>query len=299
MRDRESASGITEHEVTTPCQGVLLEPAAGSSAGVLVLAGSSGRVDRQRARLLAQQGLLALAIRWFGGLGQPAGICEIPLETFVAAVDLLRSRGAEHVGILGVSKGAEAALLTAVHEPRVNVVVAVSPTALVWCNVGPGLDGRQRPYRSSWTWRGRPLPFVPMDDSWQPAGKADGPVAIRGWYDLSERTFAQHLDAAAIPVEEARADVLLVAGGDDAMWPSLRYAEQLAARRRAAGASVHLLARDDAGHRPRFPGESPAEASQTFLYGGTPRADALLGKVAWAPIVDALRPAQASASPRQ
>ncbi|MEU1474028.1 acyl-CoA thioester hydrolase/BAAT C-terminal domain-containing protein [Streptomyces sp. NPDC005760] len=281
---------VTEHEVTAPWEGVLLEPAGGSRAGVLVLAGSSGRVDRRRARLLARQGLVALALRWFGGPGQPAGICEIPLETFVAAVDLLRSRGVERVGVLGVSKGAEAALLTAVHEPLVDVVVAVSPTALVWCNVGPGLDGRRHPYRSSWTWQGRPLPFVPMDDTWRrPREQADGPVAIRGWYDLSERTFATRLDAAAIPVERARADVLLIAGGDDAMWPSLRYAEQLAARRRAAGAPVHLITHPDAGHRPRFPGEGPAESSPSFLYGGTPDADALLGELAWAPVVDALR----------
>jgi dienelactone hydrolase len=280
---------IAERELTAPWEGVLLEPAAGNGAGVLVLAGSSGRVDRRRARLLARQGLVALAIRWFGGSGGPAGICEIPLETFVAAVHLLLSRGVERVGVLGVSKGAEAALLTAVREPLVDVVVAVSPTALVWCNVGPGLDGRRHPYRSSWTWGGRPLPFVPLDDSWRPAEQDGGPVAIRGWYELSERTFATHLDAAAIPVERARADVLLVAGGDDAMWPSLRYAEQLAARRRAAGAPVRVISHADAGHRPRFPGEGPAEPSRTFRYGGTPHADALLGESAWVPVIDALR----------
>ncbi|WP_338145944.1 acyl-CoA thioester hydrolase/BAAT C-terminal domain-containing protein [Streptomyces scabichelini] len=98
-------------------------------------------------------GRTAVSIRWFGGPGQSPGICEIPLETFTAAVDFLRLNGAERIGILGTSKGAEAALLTAVHDPRVDVVVAVSPTSRVWCNVGPGRDGVQRPYRSSWTWR--------------------------------------------------------------------------------------------------------------------------------------------------
>ncbi|MGW5120671.1 acyl-CoA thioester hydrolase/BAAT C-terminal domain-containing protein [Streptomyces noursei] len=289
---------VVEHDLTAPWEAVLMEPTAGNGTGVVVLAGSSGRVDRQRARLLAEQGFLALAIRWFGGPGQPAGICEVPLETFIAAVDLLRSRGAERVGILGVSKGAEAALLTAAYEPRVNAVVAVSPTSLVWCNVGPGLDGQQRPYRSSWTWRGKPLPFVPMDDSWQAAEQADGPVAIRGCYELSERTYARRLDAAAIPVEKASADILLVAGGDDAMWPSLRYAEQLAARRRAADAPVHMVTRSDAGHRPRFPGEGPAAPSKTFVYGGTARSDALLGEAAWDPILDLIHPGQTKANSR-
>ncbi|MFJ8870760.1 acyl-CoA thioester hydrolase/BAAT C-terminal domain-containing protein [Streptomyces sp. NPDC102473] len=238
--------------------------------------------------MLAQQGFTTLAIRWFGGPGQPPGICEVPLETFTAAVDFLRRSGAQRIGILGTSKGAEAALLTAVHDSRVDVAVALSPTSHVWCNVGPGGDGEHHPYRSSWTWRERPLPFVPMDDSWNPTEQDGGPVAIRGWYELSERTFVHSLPAAEIPVEKARADLLLVAGGDDAMWPSLPSAERVAQRRRSAGATVRLIARDDAGHRPRLPGESPASASSRFKHGGTSNADVLLGQAAWPYILDAL-----------
>jgi hypothetical protein len=280
---------VIERELTDPWEGVLAAPARGNGIGVLVLAGSSGRIERERARILAQQGMTAASIRWFGGPGQPPGICEIPLETFTTAVDLLRSNGAERIGVLGTSKGAEAALLTAVHDPRVDVVIAISPTSRVWCNVGPGLDGAQRPCRSSWTWREQPVPFVPMDDSWTPAETDGEPVAIRGWYELSERTFADLVPAAEIPVDTARADLLLIAGGDDAMWPSVPFAEQLAQRRRSAGATVRLITRHDAGHRPRFPGEKPAPASPHFRYGGTPEADALLGTAAWPHILHALR----------
>ena len=279
---------VAEQELNHPWEGFLAAPAHGSDVGVLVLAGSSGRIERQRTRILAHQGIAALSIRWFGGPGQAPGICEIPLETFTAAVDFLAAGGARRIGIIGASKGAEAALLAAVHDPRVDVVIALSPTSRVWCNVGPGGDGEQRPYRSSWTWRGQPLPFVPLDDSWTPADPGKGPVAIRGWYELSERSFAHQLPLAEIPVERARADLLLVAGGDDAMWPSLRFAEQLEERRRAAGAAVHLIARHDAGPRPRLPGESQAPASPHFLYGGTPEADALLGEAAWPHILDRL-----------
>jgi uncharacterized protein len=155
---------VTERELTEPWEGVLSAPARGSEIGVLVLAGSSGRIERERVRLLAEQGMTALSIRWFGGPGQAPGICEIPLETFTAAIGFLRLHGARRLGILGGSKGAEAALLTAVHDPRVDVAVAQSPTSDVWCNIGPGPDGLQRPYRSSWTWQGQALPFVPLDD---------------------------------------------------------------------------------------------------------------------------------------
>ncbi|MFC8723246.1 acyl-CoA thioester hydrolase/BAAT C-terminal domain-containing protein [Kitasatospora sp. NPDC057198] len=285
-------TAVVEHELTTPWEAVLVEPADGAAdgTGVLVLAGSSGRVDRHRAARLAEQGHLALAVRWFGGPGQPPGICEVPLETFVAGIDLLRSRGAQRVALLGWSKGAEAALLTAVHDPRVDAVIALAPTSLAWCNVGPGHDGQDRPWRSSWTWRGEPLPFVPMHgDTWEPEGHDGGPVAIRGWYELSERTHAGRLAAATIPVERAAAEILLVAGGDDRMWPSLRYAEQLAARR-AAGAPVRLVTHPDAGHRIRFPGEDPAAPSSVFAYGGSDRADAELGAAAWPLLLDLLDP---------
>ncbi|MEV6012995.1 acyl-CoA thioester hydrolase/BAAT C-terminal domain-containing protein [Streptomyces sp. NPDC051976] len=280
---------LSERELTDPWDGVVVAPVYGSGIGVLVLSGSSGRVERERARVFAGQGMTALSMRWFGGPGQAPGICEIPLETFTAGVDFLVADGAGRIGIVGTSKGAEAAMLTAVHDPRVDVVGALAPTSRVWCNVGPGRDGADRPWRSSWTWRGRALPFVPMDDSWTPEEPSGEPVATRGWYERSERAFAHLLPPAEIRVERARADLLLVAGGDDAMWPSLPFAEQLACRRRSAGTTVRVIARDDAGHRPRFPGESPAPASSVFRYGGTPEADSRLGAAAWPRLLDALR----------
>jgi hypothetical protein len=74
--------------------GVLVEPASGGNGtGVLVLSGSSGRVERERARLLASAGVTAaLTYRWFGGDGQPAGIWEYPLESFAPAVASLAER---------------------------------------------------------------------------------------------------------------------------------------------------------------------------------------------------------------
>src|SRR5262249_38271399 len=122
-----SSVEIAERELADPWEGVLASPVPGGTAGLLILAGSSGRVERERARIFAQQGITALAIRWFGGAGQPPGICEVPLETFTAGVDLLQNAGARRIGVLGISKGAEAALLTAIRDPRVDVVVALSP----------------------------------------------------------------------------------------------------------------------------------------------------------------------------
>nr|MDA8207973.1 acyl-CoA thioesterase [Actinomycetota bacterium] len=43
----------------------LFKPARPTGTGVVVLAGSSGRVDAARAELLSRHGALALAMRWF------------------------------------------------------------------------------------------------------------------------------------------------------------------------------------------------------------------------------------------
>ncbi len=267
----------------------MVAPGGGGDVGVLVLAGSSGRIDAERSRLLARQGATALSIRWFGGPGQPPGICEIPLETFTTAIDLLVEAGVRRVGVMGLSKGAEAALLIAGLDPRVEAVVALSPTSLVWANVGPGTDGRTVPRRSSWTWRGEPVPFVPYDDTWSPAGPEGSPVAYRPLYERSREMFAPSARVAAIPIERADSDLLLVAGADDQMWPSLSYAEELAARRSSAGRPVRIVGSADAGHRPRFPGESPPSEARPYLYGGSPEADASLGAAAWPHVLDILR----------
>lgn len=266
---------LVEREFTVPWQGFMAEPRGGARASALVLAGSSGRIETERCRLLAAQGIRALSIRWFGGPGQPAGICEIPLETFTAALDLLAGR----IAVVGTSKGAEAALLLATLDPRVDAVAAFSPTSVVWENVGAGAN------RSSWTWKGEPVPFVPYTSLWP---SQEPPVAFRDFY---ERSLADHgHDEAVIPIERSRADVLLVAGGDDQMWPSLAFARSLAARR--PGARVVFL--DDAGHRPRLPGELPAAFSPTYQYGGTPDADEALGAAAWPYLLELIT----SGSPR-
>ncbi len=67
-------------------------------------------------------------LRWHGGEGQPSGICEIPIETFTRALDLLRDAGLERLCVLGLSKGAEAALWLSVLDRRIDAVVALSPT---------------------------------------------------------------------------------------------------------------------------------------------------------------------------
>jgi hypothetical protein len=274
-----------EERLRDGLEGTVVGAGGRRDIGVLVLAGSSGRVDVERARLLARAGARAVALRWFGGAAQPPGICEVPLETFVAALDWLSEHGARRIGIVGQSKGAEAALLVACRDPRVTSVVGISPSSVAWANVGPGVDGHAHPYRSSWTWRGEPLPFVPYDESWEPG---EEPVAFRSLYEASLLAFPAARAAAAIPVEQCEAELLLVAGGNDAMWPSDAFAAELAGRRREAGRQVRVVADPEAGHRPVLPGEPAPEASTSIAHGGSADADERIGRAAWPHVLEQL-----------
>jgi hypothetical protein len=270
-----------------PEEARLARPADPVGAGVLVLLGSSGRMDVERARFFAAHGAHAMALRWFGGPGQSPGICEIPVEVFVRALDRLSREPVDRLAVVGLSKGAEAALLLACVDARVDLTVAISPPSVVWANVGPGLDGAVAPYRSSWTWRGEPLPFVGYDDDWEPE-ETDEPVAFASLYERSLLIDPAAARAAAIPIEEAEGDLLLVAGHGDRLWPSVRSAHALAERRAAAGRQVEVIVNELAGHSPRWPGQPVPEPSKRLDRGGTPAADAELGSAAWEAIAERL-----------
>lgn len=245
--------------------------AADARTGALVLAGSSGRVDEARTTLLAEQGVLAESMRWFGGPGQHDGPWEIPLEGFLDRVADLRRR-CDRVVVVGTSFGAEAALLTGALSDDVDAVIAFAPSDLVWAGVTS-----ERRVTSHWTLDGTPLPFVPFDDTWV---AAEDPPAFRELYARSRERFADRVPAATIPVERID-ELVLVVGGDDRVWPALDHARRIGARRTTAGLATTVVTDPEAGHRTVLPGEPVVSGGMRMQRGGTEAADRRLGEAAW------------------
>lgn len=212
---------------------------------LLVLGGSEGGKDtstRQAARLHAQ-GYATLALAYFADEGLPPQLVEIPLEYFVGALDwLARQPGVdpERIGVVGGSKGAEAALLLASRDARVRAVVAATPTDYAW----QGIDWQGWADRPSWTEGGQPVAYL----RYAPFDPAAG---LRAMYDRSVDTAPPEARRAArIPLERSAAALLLIAGEDDAMWGAAEASERIAAT--LAGArhrhEVKVLRYPDAGH---------------------------------------------------
>ena len=107
-------------------------------------------------------------------------------------------------------------------------------------------------------------------------------------HEQSLRTFAEDVPAATIPVERARADLILVAGGADALWPSDTAAREIAGRLARNGRQAVLIEHPHAGHCPVFPGEAWRAAPPERAWGGGEAADRALGALAWDAIVEVL-----------
>jgi len=212
---------------------------------ILLLGGSEGGINPGTALALQKEGYAVLALSYFGASGQPKELELIPLELFDHAIGWLKSQpdvDAERLGVMGISKGAEAALIVASRHPELRAVIAGMPSNVVWQGINPNLLKQIiTPPDGSWSLNGEPTPYLPYDVEEVTTNPLD--LYVNSLAKLSE------YPDAIIPVEEIEASILLICGEKDALWPSCdmsRQIEKRAAQRQ--GPDIILLAFDKAGH---------------------------------------------------
>jgi uncharacterized protein len=254
--------------------------------GVVVLGGSSGGLPDELTVMLGERGFACLGVAYFGAEGLKPALFEIPVELVEHALHWLvqhpRVKGAR-VGLLGVSKGAELALLTATLLPElVRAVVAIVPSSVVFAGVDfSGGDGMTR---SSWTWREQAVPFVPYDLAVAPEFGERG-MRTRPVYDAALAQWSRSAPG-AIAVENIGGPVLLLSGADDQMWPSAEMGSALRDRAAESGsaAKVEHVVYPGAGHLllglgPIDP--QPESPPPFFDFGGTPEGARSAAADAW------------------
>lgn len=216
------------------------DPATASRGAVIVLGGSEGGLggSRSLARRLSTEGFNAIAVSYFGEPGQSPVLNEIPIEPVAAARAWLAQRpeAAGPIAIVGVSKGAELALLVASRTPEITAVAVGAPSNVVW----QGIDLTGGTTGSSWTAGGEPLTFTPYDLS----------KGFRGVFELYNGALDTAPEGAEIPVERINGPVLMLSGQADTLWPSAEMANRVEQRLRVQG-FVHPvinIAYPEAGH---------------------------------------------------
>ena len=190
---------------------------------------------------------------------------------------------AHRVGVLGISKGAELALIAASRDSRINAVAAWVPSSRVFA----GISQRSIRQRSSWTWGGQPLPFArtPVNkDTLRVTAKLmlRRPTSFRPIYAAA---LAESDNASEIPIEKITGQILLVAGAKDLIWPSADMSQHILDRadnNPAGQSNVTALTFDEAGHSVSFSLWPVGDFTERQLIrGGSPEANHLAGQVAW------------------
>ena len=230
--------------------GEFYAPPGGKGPLILMLGGSEGGIPSSTARDLNAHGFGVLALAYFRAPGLPQTLQSIPLEYFDKAVDWLSSQHTgtrRRVAVVGVSKGAEAALLVGSRDPWVCAVMAALPSSVAWVGVNMQNPMAAEP---SWTSGGQSVAYVPYDFS----------SGFKSVIDLYTHSYAKAKPETQIPVEKIRGPVLLISGRQDAIWPSTTMSDAAMARLDAARFRYphQHLAYDNAGHaafgKPPAPG---------------------------------------------
>lgn len=218
--------------------GYAYDPGIFAQRAVLVVTGSDGGIDNAKhiAAMLAEKGLLAMAVGYHKLPGFHKELSQIPLEYIKRAVAWLKRYDdgrTHHVAAYGLSKGAEMVLLASAICHDIECVVAVVPNSFV----GEGLRQGLPPYtgHSSWTLAGEEIPYAPMRlalAAFLRRSLQEGQACITMFY---EDALARGVpEAAWLPVAQSRARLLFLSVRDDSMWPSKAASEEMMARLKKA-----------------------------------------------------------------
>jgi dienelactone hydrolase len=295
-------SAVTESTVGR----LFIPPGEGPHPVVIVLSGSGGGFDIDKAAVLSRHGFATLALSYFGTPPLPSWLHRIPLEYFEAALGWLGAQpelDADRTGIFAISRGAELALLLAAKFPqKFHAVVACAPSSVVWA--AGGAEKSTGEIIPSWTHGENPIPFAPLPLNsfiWRsafPVAVLKRPVMFVNLFHAALKNRSA-VERAAIPIEKIQASILLVSGGDDHLWPATQMAEALIARAKKLNRTPTLehLSYPDAGHMLRYPylptasrdSRNPHLRNARFSFGGSAEADAAAQADYWPRAIAFLR----------
>jgi dienelactone hydrolase len=264
---------------------LFLPPGEGPYPAVMLVSGGWGGLAEYRGALLASHGYAAFSLAYFAMPGLPPGLSNIPLEYFENAIHWMRQQpwlADRLLAVWGPSRGGELALLLGATFHDINAVSAWVPSGVLFWAIGGG--------GPAWTFRGKPLPYLQLDNPFaqaEPALELGKPIAYAPIY-RSHLADARAVERATIAVENICGPVQLVSGGDDQMWPSAELAD-IAYRRlqthRHSYPFRHLRF-EKAGHHilvPHGPRTVLVDSFEGYVFsqGGTPRDNADAGAEAW------------------
>lgn len=229
-------------------QGLHLVPKEVKRKGLVVTyGGSEGSSNYFAALEIAKHGYEVLSMFMFGQKNQPKNLVEVPLEQFKDVYDyaVKHCEDASNITIYAGSKGAEYALNLANYYKEIKHLILFAPSSYNFS----GLDMKKN--SSSWSYGGKPLPFIDYQKSDFLAfiknvavpSILNSPISFLKTYD-SAIEMDKNKNDKKIAVSK-NVDILLFAGADDKMWPSSKMAKEIYQQNKE---KIELNVYEKAGH---------------------------------------------------
>ncbi|WP_433750481.1 acyl-CoA thioesterase/bile acid-CoA:amino acid N-acyltransferase family protein [Falsibacillus pallidus] len=188
---------------------------------VIMLGGSGGGLNEFQGSLLASHGFTVLVLAYFGIDHLPQSLVEIPLEYIETAIEWIKKCPEAQkgwLGIHGVSRGSELALLSASFFHDIKAVVSLNGSSILFSGIVPWTEEETLP--PAWLYKGEPVPYAAPFNPIQAAmecramaqNRTGDPIAK--WYKALTAD-PVIVDKATIHVENINGPILLISGEED------------------------------------------------------------------------------------
>lgn len=179
-----------------------------------------------------EKGYAFLAIGYFSCEGTPKILDKIAIDDVYNAIALAKKHkniNSKKIAVIGGSRGADLALLLGSYYKDITSVVAMSSSHAVF----PGHT--QEFVTSCWTYEGKELPFIPVNDEAVPfLMKGD----LRGTFEaMLKDTSAEQ--KALIKVENINGSILLLSATKDEIIPAVEMGDKMVLRLKNNGFKHH------------------------------------------------------------
>ncbi len=205
-------------------EGILFTGDGSKDKVIIVMSGSNGGMSmaRDEAKFYHENGIPAMALALFKTKQTPQNLVSIPVEFVENAIQYLKDKGYQKVGIDGTSKGSEMALIAGSMFPDISCVIARVPSYFVSEGLSKKGMGKAPSGTSCWSCHGEDLPYAPYKTR-----TIDILKILKEEKELKLLLINKDKDVTpetVIPVEKINGPVLLISSKHDEVWPSYESA---------------------------------------------------------------------------
>jgi dienelactone hydrolase len=205
-------------------EGILFEGDGNKDRVLIVMSGSNGGMSmaKHEAEFYHKNGIPAMSLALFGTKQTSGDLSHVPVEYVEKAVQYLKGLGYQKIGIDGMSKGSEMALVAGSLISDITCVIARVPSYFV----SEGLSGKGKkkgPSNTScWSYKGKDLPYAAYKTrtiNILKVFKENKELRIRDINSDKDVT-----PDTVIPVERINGPILFISSKHDEVWPSYESA---------------------------------------------------------------------------